>query len=246
MCSVCRASCDLPASPPHLLLPILHPTDSNSWGVVSPADCLQERRPLRMAPALPPLPSSVYLGPQGRSHPCCIRQGPGRAAVTVSPKMQQHTLDRRPSLFWQPRSLRVVEVHAVGLPRELGSFLCVAHPHQGIHFLFKGVAAICLHLLFALPNDHSPVHHRVSTTAHPPQGELGTDPAQLGLRRPGSKDDGSSDLTLWENPESLQHSPCLRASTQVAPLSPSSFCLGGCCSQSPAAWIHRREAGTIN
>lgn len=97
--SVCLASCDLPASPPHLLLLNLHPTDSNSWGVVSPADRLQEWYPRRMAPALPPLPSSVSLSPQGRSHPHCIRQGPGRTAVTMSPKMQQHTLDRRSSLF---------------------------------------------------------------------------------------------------------------------------------------------------
>ena len=33
--SACLASCDLPASRPHLLLPNLHPIDSNSWGVVS-------------------------------------------------------------------------------------------------------------------------------------------------------------------------------------------------------------------
>ena len=72
MCSVCWASCDLPASPPHLLLPNFHPTDSNSWGVVSPADCLQERCLRRMAPTLPPLPSSVYLGPQGRVIPAVL------------------------------------------------------------------------------------------------------------------------------------------------------------------------------
>lgn len=84
----------------------------------------------------------------------------------------------------------------MGLPKELGSFLRIARPHQGN-----------LHLSFAHPNDHSPVHHRVSITAHLPLGELGTDPAQLGLRRPGSKDDEGGDLTLWGNPESLQHSP---------------------------------------
>lgn len=77
--------------------------------------------------------------------------------------MQQYTLDRSPSLFWQPQSLRVLEVHAVGLPKELGSFLCVAHPHQGNHFLFKGAAAICfssLHILMTTAQ---------STTGCPPQ-----------------------------------------------------------------------------
>ena len=101
--SACLASCDLPASPPHLLLPNLHPIDSNSWGVISRADRLQEWCPRRMAPALRPPPSSVSLGPQGRSHPHCIRQGPGRAAGTMSPKMQQHTPDRGSSLLRQPR-----------------------------------------------------------------------------------------------------------------------------------------------
>ena len=138
----------------------------------------------------------------------------------------------------------MVQVHALELTKEVSSFHCVAHPHQGNCFLFKGVAGSCLHLFFMRPNDHSPVHHRVSTTAHLPQGELGTDPAHGGFRGPGGKDDGGSDLTLWENQESLQHSLYLRAPRQVVPRSLSSFCPGGSCSQSPAAWIHRREAVT--
>lgn len=49
------------------------------------------------------------------------------------------------------------------------------------------------------PNDHSPVHHRVSITAHLPLGELGTDLLLSYLRRPGSKDDEGGDLILWGN-----------------------------------------------
>lgn len=73
-----------------------------------------------------------------------------------------------------------------GSPRSwVHSFALPVHT-KGNRFLFKGAAGICLHLSFAHPNDHSPVHYRVSITAHLPLGELGTDPAQLGLRRPGN------------------------------------------------------------
>ena len=58
----------------------------------------------------------------------------------------------------------MVQVHALGLTKEVSSFHRIAHPHQGDCFLFKGVAGSCLHLFFMHPSDHSQ-----STTGCPPQ-----------------------------------------------------------------------------